>query len=68
MSESDLFTQAAAAREMGVTRAAVAQRLARNQFRKGDTDEVAGSTFITRRALTRWKAERAEKARKLATK
>ncbi|HEY2851120.1 MAG TPA: hypothetical protein VGI97_14670 [Gemmatimonadaceae bacterium] len=65
MTDTDLFTQAAAAREVGVTRAAVTNRLTANKFKAGDTAELAGSTFITRLGIKRWKAERAAQAKKL---
>lgn len=62
MTKAQLFTQARAARALGVSRAAVADRIQRGRL---ETQEVAGNTFVTARGLARWKADRARRAKQL---
>ena len=63
MKDTDLFTQAAAAREMGVTSSAVDFRRRQGNFRPNETTEIGGKIFFYRRGLKRWKREREEKQR-----
>lgn len=58
----DLFTKADAARWLGVTPQAVGDRVRQGKL---ETETVNGRVLITRRGLESWKAQRADRGRKL---
>lgn len=60
---ADLFTPSAAAREVGVTRQAVNDRIASGKMR---VTEIGGVTFVTRKEIAAWKEDRRRRARALA--
>lgn len=62
--DTALFTQAAAARAVGVERQAVTNRFMRNKWAPGETIEIHGSTLITGLGVKRWKKERDELEKK----
>ena len=53
---TDLFTQAAAARYVGVSRKSVKDRADADKL---ETEDAHGVVLYTRRSLDEWKAERA---------
>jgi hypothetical protein len=65
MKHSDLLTYAAAAREMGVTRAAVDWRVASGQL---PVYVVYGKSFVSMKGLTVWKKARLRRALSLVAR
>lgn len=62
MTPQDLFTKAAAAREMGVTATAVRDRIQKGKLA---SKIVGGVEFVTRAGIDHWKKERADRGRQL---
>ena len=62
MTDTDLFTKASAARWVGVTPQAVADRI---RLKKLPAQRIAGVELVTRADLERWKADRQDRGRKL---
>lgn len=62
MNPNDLFTQTAAALEVGVEPPAVAMRISRGLLRPV---KIHGAQLVSRAEILRWKKERVERGKRL---